>query len=122
MSNRYVDFSSYMHQNISPATKQLRHLQKPTNEKEEKRKNRIQDITENPKKIWANNAFVQKLKLMQDAQNYRNEIDRIRSIVNDNRIPANRRHLYRGRLHILEENMRHLRPIISEHGEYHHAT
>ena len=119
MSNKYIDFGVYATPRMSSAVKTTKYLQRPTNEKEQKRKNRIEDISENPRKIWANNAYVQKVRLMQDAQNYRNEVDRLRSMVSDNRIPANRRQLYRGRLDAIENHLRRIHPMIAQHGEYH---
>lgn len=119
MSNRYTDFLQYVR--MSESSKSTRHLQQPTNEKEQRRKNRIEDISENPRKIWGNNAFKNRVRLMQDAMNYRNEVDRIRSDVHERRIPANRRHMYQNRLALLEGKLRYLEPIIAEGGRYHHV-
>ena len=118
MSNRCIDFGVYTTPRVSSAVKTTKYLQRPTNEKEQKRKNRIEDISENPRNM-ANNAHVQKVRLMQDAQNYRNEVDRLRSMVSGNRIPSNRRQLYRGRLDAIENHLRRIHPMIAQHGEYH---
>jgi len=117
MSNRYNDFSQF-----TPQSKALirKHLAQPTTEKEMKRKNRVKDITEEPKKIWANNAHIRKLKLMQEAMNHRNEIDRLRSDLYNNRIPGNREHIFRKRMHVLQNRLNYITPIVSEHGTYHH--
>ncbi len=118
MSNRYVDFGHIAKGTTATMTS---HLQQPTMGKDAKRRNRIQDITDAPKKIWGNNAFRYKLKLMQDAQNYRNEADRVHSMVHERRIPANREHLFRARLHLLRQHLRHLEPLVAEGGRYHHV-
>lgn len=117
MSNRYIDFAAM----LGNTTQHARYLQRPTNEREEARKNKIKDISENPKKIWGNNAFRYRVKQMQEAMNYRNEIDRLKSMIHDGRIPANRRELYRGRLTLLEQKLIYLKPLITEHGEYQHV-
>ena len=53
MSNRYIDFAAM----LGHTKQHARYLQRPTNEKEEARKNKIKDISEHPRKIWGNNAF-----------------------------------------------------------------
>ena len=118
MSNRYVDFGLLAKGAANTAKS---NLQQPTMSKNAKRRNRIEDITDAPIKIWGNNAFRQKLKLMQDAKNYRNEVDRVHSMIHEGRIPANREHVFRTRLHLLRQHLRHLEPIISEHGRYQHV-
>jgi hypothetical protein len=119
MSNRHIDFGLLA--KGSTASKMKSHLQHPTNQKEQKRKNRIEDITDAPKKIWGNNAFKLKLRQMQDAKNYRNEADRVHSMIHEGRIPANREHLFRARLHMLRQHVRHLEPLVAEGGRYHHV-
>ena len=118
MSNRYTDLAQIAKGSTSTMKS---HLQHPTMNKEAKRKNRIDDITEAPKKIWGNNAFRQKLKLMQDAKNYRNEAESVHSMIHERRIPANREHLYRARLHMLRQHIRHLEPMVTESGRYQHV-
>lgn len=117
MSNRYIDFSRVA---LGAAPRVMPKLQQPTNEKEQKRKNRVEDITEAPKKIWSNEAHRRKVRQMQDAMNYRNEIDRVRSNIHSGRLPANRERLYRSRLHLLEQKLKYLEPLISESGKFHH--
>lgn len=116
MSNRYIDFAVVA--GISQHIKN--HLRQPTNEKEQKRKNRIDDITEAPKKIWANEAHRRKIRQVQDAMNYRNEADQIQSLIHAGRIPANRERLYRARLRMLEQKFNQVAPpLVSEGGVYH---
>ena len=57
MSNRYIDFSQF-----TPQIKSLvrEHLKNPLTEKDMKHKHIVEDITQEPKKIWANNAFLHK--------------------------------------------------------------
>lgn len=117
MSNRYIDFSRAA---LGGAPTVTPKLQQPTTEKEQKRRNRVEDITEEPKKIWANEAHRRKVRQMQDAMNYRNEVDRIRSTIHSGRIPANREHLYRSRLHLLEQKLKYIEPLVSESGKFHH--
>jgi hypothetical protein len=117
MSNRYIDFSRVA---LGGTPRVFAKLQQPTNEKEQKRHNKIEDITEAPKKIWGNEAHRRKLRQMQDAMNYRNEIDRIRSTIHSGRVPGNREHLYLGRLRLLEQKLKYTEPLISESGQYHH--
>jgi hypothetical protein len=119
MSNRYIDFSNIVYGRPTATVK--KHLQNVTTEKENKRKNRVQDLTEQPKRIFANNAFRIKLKQMQDAMNLRNEVDRVHSDIHSGRIPANRERLYRTRLNLLRDHLRHLEPLISEGGHYRHV-
>ena len=115
MSNRYVDFS---HIAKGTTATMKSHLQQPTMSKDAKRRNRIKDITTEAKTMWGNNAFRHKLKLMQDAQNYRNEADRVHSMIHERRIPANREHLFRARLHLLRQHLQHLKPLVRESGRY----
>lgn len=117
MSNRYIDFSRAA---LGGALSVIPKLQQPTTEKEHKRKNRVEDITEEPKKIWQNEAHRRKVRQMQDAMNYRNEVDRIRSTIHNGRIPANRAHVYNSRLRLLEQKLKHLEPLVAESGKFHH--
>ena len=118
MSNRYIDFA--IAANISKHIKSQ--LRQPTTEKEQKRKNRVEDITDTPKKIWANEAHRRKVRQVQDAMNYRNEADRIHSLISSNRIPANRDQLYTARRRMLLQKYRQIvPPLVQEGGVYHHA-
>ena len=118
MSNRYIDFSRVA---LGAAPSVIAKLQQPTNEKEQKRRNKIEDISDAPKKIWGNEAHRRKLRQIQDAMNYRNEIDRVRSTIHSGRIPANREHVYRGRLRLLEQKLKYLEPLIAESGKFHYV-
>ena len=118
MSNRYIDFALFA--NISQHVR--KHLAQPTNEKEQRRKNRVEDITDVPKRIWGNEAHRRRIRQVQDAMNYRNEADRIQSLVHSGRIPANRERLYRARQHMLEQKYRQIvPPLVGEGGVYHHV-
>jgi hypothetical protein len=118
MSNRYIDFA--LAANISNHIK--KHLRQPTNEKEQKRQNRVDDITEAPKKIWGNEAHRRKVRQVQDAMNYRNEADRIHSLISSGRVPANRERIYRARQRMLEQKYKQIvPPLVSEGGVYHHV-
>ena len=118
MSNRYVDFA--LASNINQHIKS--HLRQPTNEKEQKRKNRVEDITETPKQIFGNEAHRRKVRQIQDAMNYRNETDRIHCLISSGRVPANRERLYRARHRMLEQKYKQvLQPLVSEGGVYHHV-
>ena len=89
MSNRHIYFELLA--NVSQHVR--KHLAQPTNEKVQRRKNRVEHITETPKKIWGNEARRRKIRQAQDAMNYRNEHDRITSLIQSNRVPANRERL-----------------------------
>jgi len=117
MSNRYIDFSRVA---LGAAPRALPKLQQPTTENEQKRKNRVEDISEVPKKIWGNEAHRRKIRQMQDAMNYRNEIDRVKSTIHSGRLPANRERLYRSRLQLLEHKLKYMEPLVSESGKFHH--
>ena len=119
MSNRYVDFA--LAANVSKRLK--KHLAQPTNEKEQRRKNRVEDITEVPRKIWGNEAHRRKVRQAQDAMNYRNEADRLLSQYHANRIPANRTRLYEARYNMLRNKYRQAvpPPMVHEGGVYHHV-
>ena len=125
MSNRYIDLGAIArssHTLTHPSSKHIKsHLQRPTNEKEQKRKNRIEDISAEPKQKRANNAFRLRLKQMQDAKNYRNEADRLHSMIHEGRVAGNHRHVYASRLIVLRRHLVHLQPMIAEHGHYHHV-
>ena len=118
MSNRYIDFA--IAANITKHIKS--NLRQPATEKEQKRKNRVDDITDTPKKIWANEAHGRKVRQAQDAMNYRNEADRIHSLISSNRIPANRDQLYTARRRMLLQKYRQIvPPLVQEGGVYHHV-
>ena len=93
LRNRHTDFA--LASNISQHIKN--HLRQPTNEKEQKRKNRVEDMTETPKQIFGNEAHRRKVRQIQDAMNYRAETDRMHSFKTSGRVPANKERLYRAR-------------------------
>ena len=118
MSNRYIDFA--LAASVSQHVR--KHLARPTNEKEQRRKNRVEDITETPRKIWGNEAHRRKIRQTQDAMNYRNESDRIQSLIHSGRVPANRERLYRARQRMLDQKFRQIvPPLVGEGGVYHHV-
>ena len=119
MSNRYIDLA--LAANVNKHLK--KHLAQPTSEKEQRRKNRVEDITEVPRRIWGNEAHRRKVRQVQDAMNYRNEADRLLSLYHANRIPANRMHLYGARYSMLRNKYRQSvpPPMVHEGGVYHHV-
>lgn len=119
MSNRYADFA--LHTNVSKHLKA--HIAQPTNDKEQRRKNRVDDMTETPKKIWGNEDHRRKIRQVQDAMNYRNEADRIHGMINANRVPANRHRIYLARHRMLTRKYQQIAsPLIAEAGVYHHVN
>jgi len=119
MSNRYIDLA--LAANISKHLK--KHLAQPTNGKEQRQKNRVEDITEVPRRIWGNEAHRRKARQVQDAMNYRNGADRLLSLHHANRTPANRMHLYGARCNMLRNQYRQSvpPPMVHEGGVYHHV-
>jgi len=118
MSNRYIDFSRVA---LGAGPRALPKLQQPTTENYHSRKNRIEDISEVPKKIWGNEAHRRKIRQMQDAMNCRNESARIKSTMRSGRLPANRERFYQSRLRLLEHKLKYLEPLLGESGKFHHV-
>lgn len=118
MSNRYVDFA--LMANVGQHIK--KQLMQPTNDKQQKRKHRVEDITDVPKRIWGNEAHRRKVRQVQDALNYRNEADRIHGLINAGRIPNNRERIYRARHRmLLHKYQQVVPPLVGEGGVYHHV-
>ena len=62
---------------------------------EKERLNRVEDITELPKRIYKNNMFRHQVLLAQQARNYSREKERLIGEINNHRIPANRARIKR---------------------------
>jgi hypothetical protein len=103
MSNRYATLSPELiaiRQKMHRA-KILPHSHTAPDPKQRK----VQDVTENPKRIEANNAFRLQILAKQRAINLRNEIDRVQSMIVERRIHHLREPMYRNRLRHLKDEL-----------------
>lgn len=95
MSNRYAT--------LSPELTAVR--QKMQLAKVEAKPPKVHDMTENPKKIEANNAYRLHFLAKQKAINLRNEIDRVQSMIVERRVHRLREPMYRHRLQHLKDEL-----------------
>ena len=118
MSNRYFDMNEYYLRSISQpiGPKHYSQLRKanPKMQKYMQRvkefPERVEDLTEMPKRIVGNNYFRFQVLMAQQASNYKREQERIISEINENRIPANRSILKRRRDY-LEDMIKEYQPF-----------
>ena len=96
MSNRYATLSPEL-----TAVRQKMQLAKAKTVKQPK----VPDLTENPKKIEANNAYRVQFLAKQKAINLRNEIDRVQSMIVERRVHRLREPMYRQRLQHLKDEL-----------------
>lgn len=123
MSNRYFDMDlvriSRNRHDLAPLSKAMKeHMRMPTAEKEKKNKQIVNDITEGAMRIVTNNAYANKIRQLQDAANYRNELERINGLIKARRIAKNRLPIYRGRMEALKKELEQIQPIITEGGKF----
>ena len=100
MSNRYFEMQNFQMFN-PPSLIQKRHYSKGKSLEEniehakKERLNRVEDVTELPKRIHKNNMFRHQVLLAQQARNYSREKERLIGEINTHRIPANRARIKR---------------------------
>ena len=100
MSNRYFEMQNFQ-MFIPPSLVNKRHFAKGKSlednieDVKKERLNRVEDITELPKRIYKNNMFRHQVLLSQQARNYSREKERLMGEINSHRIPANRARIQR---------------------------
>ena len=103
MSNRYATLSP----ELVALRQKMQHARiiPKSHSAPEPKKQKVHDITENAKKIEANNAFRLQFLAKQRAINLRNEIDRVHSMIVERRIHHLREPMYRNRLRHLRDEL-----------------
>ena len=100
MSNRYFEMQNFQ-MFIPPSLVNKRHFAKGKSlednieDVKKERLNRVEDITELPKRIYNKNMFRHQVLLSQQARNYSREKERLMGEINTHRIPANRARIKR---------------------------
>ena len=77
---------------------------------------------EQAQKLLANNHYRNTLLIKQRVKNYDMEKDRLKGVLNDNRLLSNRdRNLLNARGHVLQSHIKYYEPIIGHQGQYTHV-
>ena len=88
-------------------------VMKKGNKQPSKQEEPIADETKIPKRIFGNNIFREKLRLMQDVKNFQVEKDRLKGYIKS-KSPAVREHIIDSRIRDLKEKIRHAEPYLRD--------